>query len=79
MTRRVSKRPLAVAASLLALTALAACENAPIDKRTQGQIVGGATGAAVGSLFGSGSGQAVAIGAGAVAGAIVGGNVADGM
>ena len=70
------KRAIA-AAGVLALTVLAGCEN--IDKTTQGQIIGGATGAAVGSLFGSGTGNALAIGAGAVAGTIIGGNVAEGM
>lgn len=56
---------------------LAACENAPIDKRTQGQIVGGVAGAALGSTIGGGSGRLVATGAGAVLGAIVGGKVAE--
>ena len=54
--------PLRAAAAALALLALAGCSGVPIDKRTQGQVLGGVTGAAVGSLFGGGSGQIVATG-----------------
>lgn len=73
--RRPRLRPgLAVVAAAFLL---AACENAPIDRRTQGQLLGGAAGAAVGSTIGGGSGNIVATGAGAVLGAIVGGNLAD--
>lgn len=64
-------------AILAAATLLAACENAPIDKRTQGQIVGGVAGAAIGSTIGGGSGRVVATGAGAVLGTMVGGAVAE--
>lgn len=74
MVRKAAWPLLAVAA-----LALSACENAPIDKRTQGQILGGVTGAAVGSAFGAGSGQALAIGAGAVLGTIAGGNIGERM
>jgi len=79
MSISITRRRAGVAAALGALALLAACENAPIDKRTQGQVIGGVTGAAVGSLFGGGSGQIIATGAGAVAGTIIGGNVADGL
>jgi uncharacterized protein YcfJ len=64
-------------AALAAATLVAACENAPIDRRTQGQLVGGAAGAALGSTIGSGSGRVVATGAGAVLGTMVGGAVAE--
>ena len=67
------------AAAALALLALAGCSGVPIDKRTQGQVLGGVTGAAVGSLFGGGSGQIVATGVGAVVGTIAGGEIADDM
>lgn len=70
-------RKLGLAAALAAATLLTACENAPIDKRTQGALIGGATGAAVGSLFGGGSGQLIAVGAGAVIGSIAGAEIAD--
>jgi outer membrane lipoprotein SlyB len=56
---------------------VSACENAPIDRRTQGQIVGGVAGAALGATIGGGTGQLVATGAGAVLGTIVGGAVAE--
>ncbi|TVQ53576.1 MAG: glycine zipper 2TM domain-containing protein [Rhodobacteraceae bacterium] len=58
-----------------AALALAACETAPIDQRTQGQIIGGATGAILGAQIGGGSGQLIATGAGAVLGTMVGGNI----
>lgn len=69
------------AVPLLALAALglAGCENVPIDKRTQGQVLGGATGAVLGSAIGGGTGQIVAVGAGAVLGTIVGGNIGERM
>ena len=37
--------PLRAAAAALALLALAGCSGVPIDKRTQGQVLGGVTGA----------------------------------
>jgi outer membrane lipoprotein SlyB len=73
------KRPAAIAAALAAALALSACENIPIDQRTQGQILGGATGAVLGSTIGGGTGQIIAVGAGAVLGTVVGGNIADRM
>ncbi|MEM6743815.1 MAG: glycine zipper 2TM domain-containing protein [Pseudomonadota bacterium] len=69
------KRSVSAVAALLVLGVLSGCAN--VDRRTQGQIIGGATGAAVGSLFGSGSGRTLAVGAGAVAGSIIGGAVAE--
>ena len=75
MTRLAT--PMRLAAAALALVALAGCSGVPIDKKTQGQVLGGVTGAAVGSLFGGGSGQIVATGAGAVIGAIAGGELAE--
>jgi uncharacterized protein YcfJ len=72
MTRRIGW----VAAALAALM-LAGCESVPIDRRTQGVIVGGATGAAVGSLFGSGTGRVLSTGVGAVVGAIAGSELSD--
>ncbi|MGF1658755.1 MAG: glycine zipper 2TM domain-containing protein [Rubrimonas sp.] len=65
--------------ALAALLALSACEGVPIDQRTQGQILGGATGAVLGSTIGGGTGRVVATGAGAVLGTMVGGNIADRM
>lgn len=76
---RISGRFLGAGAALGALMALSACEGAPIDKRTQGQIIGGATGAVLGSTIGGGSGRVIATGAGAVLGTMVGGNIADNM
>ncbi|MDF2231591.1 glycine zipper 2TM domain-containing protein [Albimonas sp. CAU 1670] len=75
MIRPTPIRAAAVAA--LGALALAGCSNVPIDKKTQGQVLGGVTGAAVGSLFGGGSGRIVATGAGAVIGTIAGGELAD--
>ncbi|SFI51384.1 glycine zipper 2TM domain-containing protein [Albimonas pacifica] len=77
MTRHAT--PARLAALALALAALAGCSNVPLDKQTQGQILGGVTGAAVGSLFGGGTGRIVATGAGAVIGTIAGGELAKGM
>lgn len=68
-----------LAGALVGALALSACESVPFDQRTQGQIIGGATGAVLGSAIGGGSGQIIAVGAGAVLGTIVGGNVADRM
>lgn len=65
-----------VAAALAVLT-LASCESVPLERRTQGAILGGATGAALGSLFGGGSGRVIATGVGAVVGAIAGSELAD--
>lgn len=65
------------AATLAIAFALAGCANLPLDRHTQGAIVGGATGAALGSLFGSGTGRVVATGVGAVVGAIAGAEIAD--
>ena len=76
---RISSRFLGAGAALGALLALAACEGVPIDQRTQGQILGGATGAVLGSTIGGGSGRVIATGAGAVLGTMVGGNIADRM
>jgi outer membrane lipoprotein SlyB len=73
------KRPAILAAALVGAFALSACENVPIDQRTQGQIIGGATGAVLGSTIGGGTGRLVAVGAGAVLGTVVGGNIADRM
>ena len=73
------KRPALLAALLAGAFALTACEGVPIDKRTQGQVIGGATGAVLGSTIGGGTGRLVAVGAGAVLGTIVGGNVAERM
>ena len=75
----ISRRVLAAGAALAALLALSACEGVPIDQRTQGQIIGGATGAVLGSTIGGGTGRVVATGAGAVLGTMVGGNIADRM
>lgn len=61
----------------LVLLALAGCESAPIDQRTQGQVLGGATGAVLGAQIGGGSGQVVATGVGAVLGTMVGGNIGE--
>jgi uncharacterized protein YcfJ len=72
MTRRIGS-----IAAVLATLMLAGCANAPIDQRTQGTLIGGATGAALGSLFGSGTGRVVATGVGAVVGAIAGSEIAD--
>lgn len=72
MTRRMR---LMTAALVLAM--LAGCASVPVDRRTQGAILGGATGAALGSLFGGGSGRVVATGVGAVVGAIAGSEIAD--
>lgn len=72
MTRRIGW----VAAAIAVLT-LASCESVPLERRTQGMILGGATGAAVGSLFGGGSGRVIATGVGAVVGAIAGSEIAD--
>ena len=63
----------------LAVLGLLACEGVPIDKRTQGQVLGGATGAVLGSTIGGGTGQLVAVGAGAVLGTMVGGNIGERM
>lgn len=77
MTRTTFLPRLALAAA--ACLALAACEGVPIDKRTQGQILGGATGAVLGSTIGGGTGRVVATGAGAVLGTMVGGNIGERM
>jgi uncharacterized protein YcfJ len=76
MTRLLPRRPAAALALLAALFA-AGCAETVMDRRTQGQIIGGATGAALGSLFGAGSGKVAATGAGAVIGAIAGGELAE--
>lgn len=73
----ILRRPVLAAVAAVAL--LSACENAPIDKRTQGQIIGGATGAVLGSTIGGGTGRLVATGAGAVLGTMVGGSVGERM
>ena len=65
------------AAAAVAAMMLTGCAGAPMERRTQGTIIGGATGAALGSLFGSGTGRIVATGVGAVVGAIAGGEIAD--
>lgn len=75
----IFKRCAVAAMALSGALALSACESVPIDQRTQGQIIGGATGAVLGSTIGGGSGRLVAVGAGAVLGTIVGGNIADRM
>ena len=72
MTFRLSSAALVAAAVLLA-----GCENAMVDKRTQGQVIGGVAGAALGSTMGSGSGRLVATGAGAVLGTMAGGAVGE--
>lgn len=72
MTRRIG-----LLAALLAVMTLASCESIPLERRTQGAILGGATGAALGSLFGGGSGRVIATGVGAVVGAIAGSELAD--
>lgn len=77
MNTLLRARPVALA--LLATLTLAACESVPIDKRTQGQVIGGATGAVLGSTIGGGSGRIIATGAGAVLGTIVGGNIGERM
>ncbi|MFO7855223.1 MAG: glycine zipper 2TM domain-containing protein [Paracoccaceae bacterium] len=71
------RRFAAAGLAALSLAVLAGCAGAPIDRRTQGQILGGATGAAVGSLFGAGTGRIAATGAGAVIGSIAGGRIAE--
>lgn len=75
----IFKRCAVAATALAGALCLSACEGVPIDQRTQGQILGGATGAVLGSTIGGGSGRIVATGAGAVLGTIVGGNIADRM
>jgi outer membrane lipoprotein SlyB len=72
MTRRIGR-----AAALAAALALTGCATLPLDRSTQGAIVGGATGAALGSLFGGGTGRIVATGVGAVIGAIAGSEIAE--
>lgn len=81
MTRsRISARRIAPAAALIgAFLALSACEGVGIDKRTQGQVLGGATGAVLGSTIGGGTGRVIATGAGAVLGTMVGGNIGEQM
>jgi outer membrane lipoprotein SlyB len=66
-------------ALLSAAILVSACENAPIDRRAQGQIIGGATGAVLGSTIGGGTGRIVATGAGAVLGTMVGGAIGESM
>ncbi|HKK35681.1 MAG TPA: glycine zipper 2TM domain-containing protein [Paracoccaceae bacterium] len=61
----------------VSLAMLVGCSGGPVDRRTQGQILGGATGAAIGSLFGAGTGRIAATGAGAVIGSIAGGRIAE--
>jgi len=72
MTRRIGW-----AVALIAVAVLSGCAGGPVDRRTQGVVLGGATGAAIGSLFGAGRGRAVATGLGAVLGAIAGSELAD--
>lgn len=72
MTRRIGW-----AAAILAVAMLTGCAGVPVDRRTQGAVLGGATGAAIGSLFGAGTGRIVATGVGAVVGAIAGSELAD--
>ncbi len=80
ISARISARGLESAAALIcALFALSACEGVGIDKRTQGQVLGGATGAVLGSTIGGGTGRIVATGAGAVLGTMVGGNIGQQM
>ena len=57
---------LATAAVLTLASLVTACEVAPDERRTQGQVLGGVAGAALGATVGAGSGQLVAVGAGAV-------------
>lgn len=75
----IFKRTAGLVAVLSAAFVFSGCESVPIDQRTQGQVLGGATGAVLGSTIGGGSGRIVATGAGAVLGTIVGGNIADRM
>jgi uncharacterized protein YcfJ len=70
-------RRFGVIAAIAALMTLASCESLPVDRGTQGAILGGATGAALGSLFGGGTGRVVATGVGAVVGSIAGSNIAN--
>jgi len=72
MTRR-----LGWAAAVVAALMLTGCAGVPLERRTQGTLLGGATGAALGSLFGGGTGRIVATGVGAVVGAIAGAEIAD--
>lgn len=72
MTRRMG-----LAAAVAAALVLSGCAGVPMERRTQGAILGGATGAALGSLFGSGTGRIVATGVGAVVGSIAGSEIAD--
>jgi outer membrane lipoprotein SlyB len=72
MTRRIG-----LAAAVVAALTMAGCAGGPMERRTQGAILGGATGAALGSLFGSGTGRIVATGVGAVVGSIAGSEIAD--
>jgi outer membrane lipoprotein SlyB len=72
----MNRRLKLIAAFAVTLT-LAGCDGLPIDRGTQGTILGGATGAALGSMFGSGSGRVVATGLGAVVGSIAGSNIAE--